>query len=53
MPSMIRKRGRASEIAYNIIGKPENLKAPVKTNQTRDDKFYRNARYSNVFTEIR
>lgn len=53
MPAMIRKKGRAAEIAYNLIGKPENLKSQVKTNLIRDDKFYRNARYSNVFTEVR
>lgn len=50
---MVRKNGRAKEIAYNIIGKPENLKAHTKNYVKRDNSFYRDAKYSNVFTEIR
>lgn len=52
MPAMIRKNGRGMEIAYNLIGKPENLKSRKDYPKKRDKSFYEDAKYSNVLTEI-
>ncbi len=34
MPAMLRLKGKATKIAYNVLGKPENL----KDNKTYKDK---------------